>query len=204
MKKNYLFILLPAIVFFSGCATPSYYLSPLNSNSNYYKPIPLHSDSLKTATYASGSFLGGGSNFGWKDGVTAFQGNIHRSNNFGKFQAFYGAGFTLGKYGVKQKIITKYQNDTGGTYYNRYDTILNIPAAGKFFGAVGFSGGINYVVPFKDGGEWRIGIETAINKEFGNYLSFRKTLPDSLLNIVEKSNWTKTLGGYIDFIFKSK
>lgn len=203
MKNNYLFILLSAIIIFSGCATPSYYLSPLNSNSNYYHTIPLKSDSVKAATYASGTFLAGGSNLAWQDAVTAFQGNIHRSNNFGKFQAFYGADITLGKYSVQQKLISRYRYDSVSPYPGQNDTILNIPKSGKFFGAYGFGGGINYVGPLNDG-ECRMGIEASLNKEFGNYLSFRKALPDSLIDILQKSNWVKTLGVYFDFILKTK
>lgn len=203
MKKNYLLILLPAILFFTSCKTPSYYLSPLNSNSNYYHTIPLKSDSVKAATYASGAFLAGRSNFAWRDAVTAFQGDIHRSNNFGNFQAFYGANITLGKYSVQQNNIVRYRYDSSAPYDNHYDT-LAIPSSGKFFGAYGCSGGINYVGQFKNGGECRIGIEASLNKEFGNYLSFRKALPDSLIDILEKNNWIKTLGVYFDFVFITK
>ena len=104
---------------------------------------------------------------------------------------------------MQQSNIVRYRYDSSAPYYNHSDT-LAIHSSGKFFGAYGFSGGINYVGQFKNGGECRMGIEAALNKEFGNYLSFRKALPDSLIDILEKNNWIKTLGVYFDFVFITK
>lgn len=207
MKKLNFFIVGVMALCLTSCIPPAYYLSPFNTNSNYYHTIPLKSDSLKAATYANATLLGGGANYHYKDAVSAFQGSIYRSNNFGRFQAYYGAGITLGTYSLQQNDIYTYHYNPSPAIFPRFPIqdsvpVYFIPAASKFFGAYGFNGGIDYVIPLKHGGEWRIGIETSLNNEIGDYLSFRKSLPDSLIDIVEKSNWTKTLGGYSDIIFK--
>ncbi len=200
MKKNY-YIFLLAVIILVGCRIPAYYMSPFNSTTNYYHAIPMQSDSIKTATYATGLFTAGGSNYFWRDGVSAFNGSLHQSRNFGKFQAFYGANLTLGNYHVKEYYGTNAELFRTAPI----DTLIHIAGGNNFFGSCGFNGGINYVIPSKNGKfEWRIGLETSIQHEFGAYLSFRKSLPDTAVDIVEKSNWTKTLGGYFDFNWKSR
>lgn len=205
MKNKFIPISFIAIVSLTGCITPAYYLSPFNTNANYYQAIPLHTDSVKSATYASAVLLLGGANHGWRDGISAFQGSIHRSNNLGHFQAFYGANFALGTYSAAQNDRYNYHYTSPSLIFPSFpvqDSVpyLLIPAANSFFGAYGFNGGINYVVTFKRGGEFRIGLETSIQQEFGDYLSFRKSLPDSAIDILQTGKSVKTLGGYLDFI----
>src|SRR5450432_3183904 len=116
MKKSLILLLSAASFFFSSCISTAYFYSPANASSVPYHAIPLKSDSLKGATYASSFFTLGGANDGWRDGVYAFQGRIHRSNNFGNFQAYHGANLSLGTY-----HIAEYDN-VEHPYYP-YDTL---------------------------------------------------------------------------------
>jgi hypothetical protein len=167
--------------------------------SDPYHAIPLKSDSAKGATYISGVFTGGGANSDWRDAVYAFQGSIHRSNNFGNFQAYYGANLSLGCYHVKEYSRYDY-------YYPNDSLYNNVPASYNYFGMYGFNGGINTVIPFSNGGgEWRaIGIEASLQKEFGNYYNFRKNLPDSSADIIFRKNVTGTVGICTDIVTKSR
>ncbi|HLK29955.1 MAG TPA: hypothetical protein VKT28_15350 [Puia sp.] len=189
MKKNITLFLFPAIFLFGSCVESSYLFSPNNATSIPYHAIPLQSDSLKGANYVSSTFTLGGANQAWRDGVYAFQGRIHRSNNFSSFQSYYGANLTLGDYHVAQ--------------YN-YSSVDYYPS-NNFFGSYGFNGGINAVMPTRHGGEWRvIGIETSVQKEFGSYYNFRKNLPDSSADIIFRKNVTGTLGIFTNIIAKSR
>ena len=194
------------MLFCSGCipeTQPAYYLSPLDVNSNYYHSIPLRSDSVKSALYSNFALTGGGSNDQWGDHLFAFHGGVHRSHNLGILQAYYGAGLALGSYQVSDYYRIKY---SGGLYNPGIsDTLYHTPASNQFFGAYGFNGGLNIAIPSPKGrGELRIGIETAFQHEFGNYLAFRKSLPDSAVDILATNQWTKTIGGYMEFLAKRR
>jgi len=182
--KKILFFCWVVTVVLVGCTTPSYYTSPLNNTTQYYHAIPLRSDSVKSAIYTNGNITIGSAEDG-RDNVYAFNGNINRSNTFGSFQAYYGIGFTIGDYTIQKLSLTS----------------ITIPPTDNYFGAYGFSGGINVVVPFGDkGSEWRIvGIETSIQNEFGDYLQFRKSNVDA--KTIESDNWTKTIGGYSEIVW---
>ena len=81
------------------------------------------------------------------------------------------------------------------------DTFYHIPGNKYFFGTYGLSGGFNGVLT-KGRGEWRyLGVEGTIQKEFGNYYTFRRTLPDSAANIIFKNNLTGTIGIYTDALW---
>ena len=186
MKKLLFFCLLIA-TFVTSCTTPHYYTSPLNNTSQYYHSISLQSDSVKSATYVNGIVTLGSAENGL-DNVYAFNGNISRSHNFKFIQAYYGVGLTVGEYIIQQLSATT----------------ITIPPTEYSFGAYGFNGGVNLVAPFGNkGSEWRIiGIETSIQNEFGNYLEFRKSNVDS--KTIESNNWTKTIGGYSEIVWKLK
>jgi hypothetical protein len=195
MKKNLTPWLTGSVFFYCGCSPrtiPAYITSPFDVNSNYYHSIPLKSDSIKSAVYTNFAFTAGSSNYSG-DELYAFHAGIHRSHNFGKFQAYYGAGLALGSYNVENYYRVKY---TGGIYTGyTADTLGHIPSSHNFFGAYGFNGGLNYVLPFKHKrGEWRFGIQTSFQNEFGKYLSFRKSLPDSVIDILATDRWTKQVG----------
>jgi hypothetical protein len=189
--KNSLLLYLSIIVCLVGCIEPAYFISPLNSTSQTYHTIPLRSDSIKSATYVNGIITLGGANQNGRDNIYSFNGNISQSHNIGHLQAWYGIGVTAGNY-----LIQKYS-----------ETDIVIPPTDNFFCAVGLNGGVNVVVPFGNrGSEWRvIGIETSVQNEFGDYLKLRKSLIDSTTySLVEANNWTTTLGGYSEVIWKLK
>jgi hypothetical protein len=194
-------LLLVLVCFASSCAFQhSYFLSPLDINSHPYQNIPPHRDSTKSAFYAAMSFGEGISNYMSRDHLFLFNGNIHRGQNFGHFQAYYGAGLSLGNYHVSNYSL-------GYVIGNPIrDTTINYnTASDQSFGAIGVNGGINYVIPLPRGGEWRaIGIETSLQKEFGSYLNFRKSMVDSNFDILATYSLTKTIGLSTEFIWVRK
>jgi hypothetical protein len=205
--KKHLFPFLPTALFFlSGCfpqTQPAYYSSPMDINSNYYHPIPLRSDSVRSAFYTNFVFSGGGSNKDMRDGIYAFHGGLHRSQNLGIVAVYYGAGLALGSYSVGNYYRIDYSNVLFGPLHA--DTVSHIPGHNYFFGAYGFNGGVAIVLPSPMGfGEFRIGFETAIQNEFGDYLQFRKSLPDSAIDILATNHWTKTVGGFMEFLTKGR
>jgi len=73
-------------------------------------------DSLKSSMYVSGIFSGGSANDRGADHVTMFQGSLHRSNNFGIFQAYYGANLSLGSYYVENYYNFSYNYNGSNNY----------------------------------------------------------------------------------------
>ncbi len=196
------------ITLLNGCeeARQGYYLSPNNSNSNPYHPIPLHVDSVRNAWYINGGYYIGAANYWGSDQVSVGQFNIQRSDNFGIFQAYYSANLNVGSYNMADFNNCHYHYSPG--FFNNLpiadDTIFHIPDKGMFFGSYGFSGGIN-IVKSSDRREWRaLGIETTIQNEFGNYADFRKNLPDSAANVIFRKTLTATIGLYTDMIWISR
>jgi len=197
---------IPVIFLFQGCVvtSQSYYLSPQNANSNPYHNIPLVSDSIKGATYGSFVFTAGNANYQGSDYLSVFQTSIYRSNNFGRVQAYYAANFTLGVYNIGEfyNINYRYYHSFFGPISNPFDTVYHIPASHSTFGSYGFAGGINYVIPFSKG-EWRaLGVETSMQNEFGNYSSFRNSLPDTAATVIFRKKFTATVGLYTDILWR--
>lgn len=192
MRKIIPFVLLVTIL--TGCRQYAFYQSPLHANTSSYKATPLRSDSIAAATYASLNFMVGGANHRWHDNTWSFNGALHRSHNFGIFQAYYGANAALGVYDVRPYQLADTLN-TLNAPRNRFrafdDSAINSRSGNKFFGAWGLVGSINVVVPFGRSSEWRaLGTELSWNHEFGKYLDFRKNLPAGTANIVDrKSNY---------------
>jgi hypothetical protein len=180
----------------TSCTTYSYFQSPLHSNNTFYKAIPFHDDSIGSALYASGSVTLGGVNDKLRGGVYTFSGSIHKSHNVGIFQAYYGVSGMLGEY----KIDSVYNAD--GTYHNESLDVefINPNVGEKFIAAAGGFGGINVVMPIRNG-EWRIlGTELSWAKEFGNYVDFRNKIPDTSSNYIERRSDYFTLGICSDII----
>src|ERR1700743_436659 len=188
--RNSALLYLLIIFCFASCAEQDYFLSPLNATSQVYHTIPLHSDSVRSATYANAAITMGVANQKGRDNIYSFNANINRSHNLGSFQAFYGIDIITGDY-----VIQKYSN-----------TDITIPPTDNFFGAVGFNGGLNFVVPFgSNGSEWRIlGVETSLQNEFGDYLKYRKVMTRTATGLDQTNVWTTTIGGYSEIIWKTK
>lgn len=186
------FIPFALIITFTGCRQYAYYQSPLHSNTSSYKAIPLKSDSTAAATYASLNFMVGGANHKWHDNTWSFTGSLHRSHNFGIFQAYYGANAALGVYRVRSFLPADTPNAFNPSRRSRYafdDSTINSRSGDKFFGAWGLVGSINIVVPLGSSSEWRaLGTELSWNREFGQYLDFRKHLSADAANIVSRKN----------------
>lgn len=185
MRKLYVFLLL---VFLSSCTRYAYYQSPMHTNASPYKTLPLHTDSSQSAIYASGVFSGGFANTRLRDNVTALLGSVYKVHHAGRFQFYYGVNGSWGSYRVDS--ITRY-SDTMHTFSISAavnDSVVNSKTGRRTFGSIGASGGINYVLPFNDGGEWRVlGAEVSWNNECGNYLDFRKELPDKSVNLTDRN-----------------
>lgn len=158
----------------------AFYLSPKHATSDHYKTIPVVSDSLQAASYLSATINAGGANHRLIDGNAGLQVNFHHSKTWRHLQGFYGAGVTTGLYDVSSIIFPG--NGVNSGWINRRSGTM-------FYGSYGVHGGINYVHPWQSGSEWRIlGIAANMQQEFGRYQQFRKDIPVSGANIIERSN----------------
>ena len=187
-----------------------YLLSPLNASSNAYRVIPMKMDSLKSSIHVSGILSAGSANERGADHVTMFQGSLHRSNNFGIFQAYYGANISLGSYYIED-YYNFYHNYNGGSNYPYIrDSSNHIPGTHKFFGSYGISGGINIVATHQHirkyrHSEWRVlGLETSLQREFGSYSDMRSKLPDTAANIIFRKQFFAYLGLYSEWIWTNR
>ena len=199
MKKTLSFLLPAAFVLItlSGCFNfdHAYFQSPYSGNLETYHTIPLRSDSIRSATYASGSFTVGTANERWRDNQFYFTGALHRSHNFGQFQVYYGANASLGKYQVDSMH--------GEAAPGANSDLINKNVGGKPFGGYGVAGGIGLVIPFGNGSEWRLPeLSFTLQKEFGSYLDFRKGLPDTAANTIFRGRVISTLGLGTEIAFK--
>jgi hypothetical protein len=187
------------LCFCSSCIRRAYYYSPLQGNAFTYHAIPVGSDSVKAATYASGAISLGGMNEDWRDNVYSFKAGLHRSHVVDNFRFYYGATIALGSYNVKS-----YDN----YYYDNYylDTSsINHHAGAKTFGGYGLNAGFSASVPMGRRGEWRyVGVEGSLYNEFGDYYSFRKNLPDSAATIIDKNKYLGSLGVNTELVFKGR
>ncbi|SEW34980.1 hypothetical protein SAMN05428988_4254 [Chitinophaga sp. YR573] len=211
MNRNSTLIFLLVPVVFSSCARRSYYLSPFNGNATTYYAKPLLADSAKSATYFSATFTAGRPNNQYytydgdgyekqlTDNLKAFQFSFHRSHTSKYFQAYYGASFTTGTYEVTRFDSLHYY----GNYANA--DLSKILGGHKYFAGAGLVGGINLVMPFRRGHEWRVlGIETSIGKEWGDYLDFRKSMPDSSATAISKNDHYGYIGLTSELVFKKR
>jgi hypothetical protein len=197
------------LLLFSSCLEhrQGMYLSPMDSQAIPYHTIPFHSDSLKSAVYGSLVYTAGTANDKGKDWIHAGQASIYRSHNLGSFQAYYGASITLGTYGLTDFYNSQYTPGEAGLIGGGdqpIDSFYHIPGNKYSYGSYGISGGINGV---KSSGrtEWRyLGFETSWQKEFGDYYSFRKNLPDSAANIIFRNNLTGIIAIYTDALWSNQ
>ena len=181
--------------FLASCVHSVYLQSPMQANTNSYKAIPLQSENIKSSTNISGGIITGSANQSLRDENYGFVGSLYRSHNVGRFQGFYGATGVIGKYHVDPDYF--YTNNA------TYESLYNKSGEHKYYGAWGFNGGINYVQPFRNGGEWRIiGAEVSWTREFGDYNYFRKNIPDSMVRLVDRHRDFTTLSINSDFVFR--
>ena len=181
-----------ALFILQSCSTSYQNLvSPLEANAYHYHEIPLQSDSIRKATYAS-MMVSIGSSMSTNDFFYSVNAAIHQSYNLGTFQAYYGAGLVAGSY----------RFDSYNSYTYPSNTYHPIPS--KFFGAVGANGGMNIVFNFGRF-EWRaMGVEATAYKEFGALLNYRKAASDSSSSVRETNSFVKSLGGTTEFLWKKR
>jgi len=203
MTQNKPQLLLPVLAgmfFFSSCIERAFFHSPLQGNLATYHATPVGSDSIKSATYVHGALSIGSMNENLRDNVFTFQTGIHRAHALDNFRLNYGAALALGSYHVKPYYDYN-------SYYNNYiDSALR--TGGKFFGAYGVYGGVSAAMPLgRNGrrGEWRyIGVEGNLFNEFGEYYSFRKNLPDSSADEIDRKRYFGSVGLNTEIIFKGR
>lgn len=164
---------------------------------------------MKSAIYVSGIFSTGSANDRAADHLFVFQGSIHRGNNFGIFQAYYGANLSLGSYHVSE-YYNQYNNYNQGGYSYPFDSLNHISNSNNFFGSYGVSAGINIVTTHQHvrkyrHSEWRIlGLETSLQNEFGEYANFREKLPDTAANIIFRKHFSAYMGLYSEWLWTNR
>lgn len=176
-----------------SCFRQAYYVSPFNGMTAPYRTIPLHTDSMKAASYLNLQLFTGESNQQGRDRKQAVSLDFSRSHNFGVFQAYYGLGFTAGNYHAVGM-------DTATTGFGLYYGSLSPKRSNYFFGGAGADAGANVVAPF-NGGEWRIfGVEASVRQEFGDYVGARKAVPDSHGAVVIPDKFFGSSGVYSEVL----
>ncbi|MET0299516.1 MAG: hypothetical protein ABW036_07135 [Flavitalea sp.] len=149
--------------------------------------MPLVSDSVKTKTYAGGVFTLGAANQQNLDEHYNFQGEVHRAHTFRSVQFHYGLNAMIGSYNPKSILQHGYPS---GIAYPQ-----SVYPGRKFYGGIGAFGGVNFVIPFEKGGEWRVvGLESNFQQEFGSYARYRKNLPDTFANAIQSQGYYHTIG----------
>jgi hypothetical protein len=208
LHRFYLILSLPYLL--TACTTnlKTFYSSPFNGNTGDYQTIPLASDSVKSATYASIALWSGSANTEGHDYFNAFHMAVSRSHNLGAIQAWYGLGVTWGTFNLGRWYDPGNPANNALIYIGpntvRDAGYLNSIAGSYYFGGESFSGGMNTVMPFQ-GGEWRfIGLETSLNHEIGNYVTVRKNMPDSAAALNVRSDFFGTLGLTTELVRKNK
>lgn len=201
MMKPFLTVfLLCTSFFFTSCYRYGIYQHSMVLNSNPYQAIPLKQDSSKSAIYAGANLIGGYVNHRLNDGTGGIQATIHQGTNFGSFQAHYGVNGSLGFYRAADygQLNSYYYNPNLNNY------LIDSINGTKMFGSVGISAGINTVIPFDNGGEWRIvGLEFTHQYEWDNsYSNFRRKISIQDANVVEHTRHFSTLGLSSEFLLK--
>ncbi len=201
---------------FSSCLTAyhqqAYYTSPFNGSAESYHPLPLHTDSARTALFVQGSAFTGTANDLSTDDCSGGSVSVQLAQHQGMWQWWGGLDLTAGGYSL-------------GNWHNRYTTNsflinydrqflapatadqLNALSGARFFGGAGFSGGVNAMVPLGNvgQGEWRfLGIEWNLHDEFGDYLHLRRRMADSLATYIVRQPFFGTLGLGSEWIFRTK
>jgi hypothetical protein len=185
-----------SLFLYSCIGRQAYYVSPFNGISTSYHTIPMHADSVKSATYLHTLFSASADNENGTDTKFSFAGALSRSHNFGNFQAYYSAGLTFGNYKVKPY-------DSVGNNSTVDYRIINKNAGNYFFGGAGVDAGINFVTGSKNE-EGRFGLETTMRREFGEYAKFRKGLPGTAATVIIPDQFFSTIGLCAELVTRRK
>lgn len=187
------------LLLLNGCVRyrEAYYFSPFNGNIPAYHTTPLQVDTVKTATYGGVLFGAGAANDELHDDIFLFKPSIYRSYARENCQFFYGGNLTLGNY-----YVNRYDTNYNSINDNLDAKLINQDAGNKFFGGLGLNAGVNYSIQFRAKHEWRIGIESSYQYEFGDYIQFRKGLNDTAVTDIHRQNYLLTLGLFTELAFK--
>ena len=206
MKIHPLFYVITALFCVTLSSCGNYYMSPLNTISNPYTPMPLKEkdESAKKATYVGLHFSPSANTYNdFNDGEETSNSaglRVLQSHAFGAFRASYGAVLNMGSYNISKPSAA----GTGSSlqdyrYYN---------GGNLFWGGTGINASISAVKLFaRNKGEWRyIGLQGSVQKEFGKYLDFRQKMPGNLngLDYVERRGATTTLGLFTEFVRRTR
>jgi hypothetical protein len=204
---------LVAALLLSGCITArhqqAFYVSPFNGNSGDYHSLPLRTDTARTAFYARVAGFGGWANDLQTDQFSGGDISLYAAQHQGMWQWYYGLDATFGSY-VLGNWHARYAPNILPVNYDipfpppATAKELNALSGPRSFGGAGFSGGFNGVIRMGQG-EWRfLGVETALHQEFGDYLHFRRQLPDSLATYIVRGSFLATVGLTTEWIFRTR
>ncbi len=198
----YVKTILPSVIFLVSLAScgvrPAYYFNPFNGTAPTYHTTPLQIDSIRNATYGNILLNAGGANSHLQDEIVIFRPSVYRSHARQNCQFYYGGNLSLGNYSVN-KYDTSFiaSNSPNGK-------IINEHAGNKFFGGLGLDVGLNYTIPFRTRHEMRFGTESSFHYEFGDYLNFRRIIPDSAVTRIHRQRYFITVGLFTEFAFKHR
>lgn len=200
--SNTLFSLFLCLLFFCSCSPSTLFRSPYTNQQQTYHVMPALSDEQKTANYLSGSVTLGASNDFLTDDFQLFQGKWHIAGKLGKnLQGYIGLHGSAGAYDISENAFNRYN----------YDPVTGMPrefkgsTGTKFIGSLGSTAGLAIVLPLGERVEWRVvGVESSYGHEFGDYYKTRRSLPDSAIHLADRRNTHVTLGGFTEWIFKSR
>ena len=182
-----------------SCTHYAYYQSSFHAPPPTDPVQPLRADSSRSALYGGASIRTGLANDYLQDDVTLFSVSLYRTHTLGLLEAWYGVNGSLGVYRIAS-ITTDHPAIGVDT------SLINAHSGNKTIGGYGAGGGLNLAIPLGGGHELRLpGLFFYLQKEAGDFLAFRHSLPDSAANAIYQSNWIGLLGlsGELAFHFHS-
>ena len=200
--KNSLCALLAVsvVVFMCSCTSTQYAVSPLNTISNPYIPLPSKgkADENKTESFVGISISPGVSESGDSDPdiINAATLRLVQSHALGSFRVGYGGNLMLGGVSVGEGWS---DGEPGGLY-------RTLHKGGHFFGAAGLNAKMSFVAQGANSRtEWRfLGLEGSAHYEFGDFMQFRKGYPYSETYYVNRDDWTFTAGIFTEIVTRKK
>lgn len=197
-----LLTLATVLFLFTSCSSTTLFRSPYTNQQQTYHVMPALSDEQTSASYLSGSVTLGSSNNLLTDDFQLFQGKWHIAGKLARnLQGYVGLHGSAGAYDISQNAFNRYD----------YDPVTGMPrefkgtTGTKFVGSLGSTAGLAIVLPLGDRVEWRVfGVESSYSHEFGDYYKIRRSLPDSAIHLADRRNTHVTVGGFTEWIFKSR
>lgn len=202
MKAQCLIALTTLTMLTVSCVRKVYYVSPVYGSNTPYHTVPVKNEQTASALYGNASLQNASHNDWGADHTYQLQANLYRTHNLGLIQAYYGGGLTLGIYNVESFDTGLYPRNPSNVAIKP----INDHAGNLFYGTGNVHGGMHLAIPFSTAAnapEWRLGAKMALHQEFGNYLSFRKSLNADSVNGVAKNSVAGNLSGYTELLIPS-